>query len=66
MGGAGTRTTRRVRRQQTYQPVLRSVRAAGIRDPQGNARARAPESLTPPKTQYDATHCKAKKPNRLI
>jgi len=73
MGDAGSRTTRRVRRQQTYQPVLRSVRAAGIRDPQGNARARAPESLTPfdttltpPKTQYDATHCKAEKPNRLI
>jgi hypothetical protein len=32
MGDAGSRTTRRVRRQQIHQPVLRLVRAAGIRE----------------------------------
>ncbi len=43
------------------------------RDPQGNARAQAPESLTrfdttltPPGTQYAVTACKRGKRNRLI
>ena len=40
MGDAGSRTTRRVRRQQTHQPVLRLVRAAGIRETRKETRER--------------------------
>jgi hypothetical protein len=72
MGDAGSRTTRRVRRQQT---TNRCFARLGRQESE-TARKRASASaefltpfdttLTPPKTQYDATHCKAEKPNRLI
>jgi len=40
MGDAGPRTTRRVRHQQTHQPVLRFLRAAGIRETHKETRER--------------------------
>ena len=68
------RRGRAVCHQQTDQPVLRLLRAAGgsDRDSQGNARAQAPESLTrfnttliPPRAQYGATQGKAEQRNPL-